>query len=477
MVDDNLLARETLAAMVQNFGLSCDVTDSGEHALALLEQANHSFTPYQLVLMDWQMPGMDGLQAAQRIRDNAQLATTPAMLMVTAYNRDEVIDQVAALGLQGLLIKPVTESALFDAIQEALHPHHRADDLHIKHLPHTPTMHIPVQLQGRRVLVVDDNALNREVAQGLLELAGVQVTTASSGLEALELLQRSGFDAVLLDVQMPHMDGMEVARRIRQQPQWSCLPVWALTAQATEEDRQAILASGMDGQLTKPIHAPLLYEALQQAFAHLEPRRCSDAPPRMHDHSLDCGIAKYFSGQQERMQRLLRAFVRDFSGAAEQMLALYQVKNLTELGMLAHTLKGSIGYLDHPAAMQAMESLEWACKQGHASSALVASAAEYLQQVLRQVQQHMATDPQAPHDSPPSALLDHAALIAYIDQALPAIRRGEYAGIRALEQVEMMLRGNVLHGLAAQALALTEDLETQAACTSLLELRSALLQL
>ncbi|MBQ0132575.1 MAG: response regulator, partial [Comamonas sp.] len=249
VVDDNLMAREMLSGMVRNFGLECEVASSGAQALALLQQAQQSQQAFQLVLMDWKMPGMDGLETAERIREDAHLGHTPAMLMVTAYCRDEVLERVSALQMQGLIIKPVTESVLFNAMQEALQlqpgslqSHHSVES---PTRPQRPMLHIPASLQGRRVLVVDDNQLNREVAQDFLELAAVQVTTASSGREALALLSKERFDAVLLDVQMPEMDGLEVARRIRQDPRWQDLPIWALTAQAQEEDRRAIVASGM----------------------------------------------------------------------------------------------------------------------------------------------------------------------------------------------------------------------------------------
>ena len=473
VVDDNFMARETLASMVQDFGLHCDTASDGEQALELLHRANHSGQPYHLVLMDWQMPGMDGLEVAQCIRADASLSTTPAMLMVTAYCRDEVMDRVTALELQGLLIKPVTESVLFNAMQEALHLQHAIQGLHIRHLPSHQHLQTPESLQGRKVLVVDDNALNREVAQDFLELAGVQVTTASSGKEALQLLHQRSFDAVLLDVQMPEMDGLEVARRIRRQEQWSQLPVWALTAQTREEDRDAIIASGMNGQLTKPINAQLLYQTLAQVFAALPPATTNGTSSPIKLAASEVGIARHFGGQQDRMQRLLRAFVRDFASAPEQLLTLHQAQDFSALGMLAHTLKGSLGYLDQPAAMQAMESLEWACKQHQVSATLVQSASNYLQQVLKHIQQNLIVDEEETSPTPASQI-DCQALIAQIDLAIPAIRRGEYAGIRALESVETQLRGTALHGMAARSLALTEDLETQAACDCLQSLRQAL---
>lgn len=475
VVDDNTVAREALRTMVLEFGLPCETAASGPEALQRLQAASQAMQPFELVLMDWKMPGMDGLETAQHIRSHTDLSHIPAILMVTAHCRDEVIDRVAQLQLKGLLIKPVTQSMLFDALHEALLASQPADS--IQHPPSMLTashLRIPASLQGRCVLVVDDNRMNREVAQDLLELAHIRVTTASSGREALALLQSTPFDAVLLDVQMPEMDGLAVARHIRSNPQWQHLPVWALTAQARTEDRHAILASGMNGQLTKPINAQLLFQTLEHAFLH-RPAVCTDAaapstvarPPAMS------GMTQHLGGQQDRIQRLLRAFVRDFAQAPGQFTALHHAQDWHALAMLAHTLKGAIGYLDHPAAVQAMNDLEWASQRQQVNVAILDRARTQLQQVLQHVQEQLHTPPGAAH-APPAPGMDTATLLAHLHQALPAIQRGDYAGIRHLELVENALRGNPLHGLAARALALTEDLETEAANQCLQQLRQAL---
>ncbi|MBQ0130608.1 MAG: Hpt domain-containing protein, partial [Comamonas sp.] len=153
-----------------------------------------------------------------------------------------------------------------------------------------------------------------------------------------------------------------------------------------------------------------------------------------------------------------------------------QQQDWKALGMLAHTLKGSLGYLDQPVALQAMESLEWACHQPPVTAQLVHSASQYLQQVLQHIASHLEAEPATPPSASIASPVDHRALMAQIVQALPAIQRGDYAGIRTLEQVEAQLRSSPLHGLAARALALTEDLETDAACDCLQQLHQALAQ-
>ena len=466
VVDDNRMAREILCNMVRHFGLECQTASSGAAALHMLEQASASQRPYHLVLMDWQMPEMDGLQAAEQIRRHQHLNATPAVLMVTAHDRDEVVSRVKALQLQGLLIKPVTESMLLNAMQEAL-----SDLLHAQP-PTASTLsesadlsrHAPAQLRGRHVLVVDDNAFNREVAQDFLELAGVQVTTADSGRAALQLLAQRSFDAVLLDIQMPEMDGLEVLRRIRQQPALQRLPVWALTAQTRPEDRQAILASGMDGHITKPINALHLYASLAQAIS----------PDTAVPLPVAASTTPDTSAAQQRMHRLHQALLRDFAQAPQQLQALQAQADWPALAQLAHLLKGALGYLPHPVATQAMAQLERASQQGAVPQAQVLAAAQALQQVLHSVAAQLPPASEAPSAAPCPAALDAEALAQLVLQAQAPIRRGDYAGVRLLEQLEQTLRGHALHTHAAQALALAEDLESDAACACLHQLQQAL---
>lgn len=470
VVDDNQMAREILSSMVSGFGLECTMASNGRDALQELHAANHIHQPYQLVLMDWQMPGMDGLALAEHIRSDQSLSTTPAMLMVSALSRDEVAERVAQLQLQGLLIKPITESTLFNAMQDALQLDSK-DGLHIRQVSPGTRLQTPEIMAGRRILVVDDNALNREVAQDLLKLAGVEVTTASSGPQALSIMAQKPFDAVLLDVQMPVMDGLEVARHIRQNPQWKELPVWALTAQARLEERHAILQSGMHGHLTKPINAQVLYSTLAQAFSQT-PRHASAAPVSVMYPPQTSGIAQILEGQQERMQRLLRAFVRDFETSPQDMLQLFAQQDWKALGTLAHTLKGSLGYLDQPCAMQAMDNLDWACKHEAVTQATADAAAQHLRRVLLHICRQLDTMPSAPTAS--CSGLDAQQMLILLGQAIPLIQRGDYAGMHVLEQLESGLRGSPLHALAARALVLAEDLENAAACACLQELRGEL---
>ncbi|OWQ44645.1 hypothetical protein CDL60_24520 [Roseateles noduli] len=265
VADDNRAAREILGALCAGFGMRVDTAVNGANAAQCVLEGEAEKRPYDLVLMDWQMPILNGLEATRLIAAG-RLASPPAILLVTAFGRDPTL--AAALAEADprhrpqLLSKPVTASTLLSAIGEAT-----GQAL-------VPTLAAPqhggttraamARLTGTRLLVVDDDPISRELSAELLRAAGLDVTTVPDGATALDLLARedAGIDAVLMDCQMPVMDGYETTRRVRQDPRWQDLPILALTASATLEARERILAAGMNGCLSKPLSVNRLFEAL-----------------------------------------------------------------------------------------------------------------------------------------------------------------------------------------------------------------------
>ena len=498
IVDDNATAREILSTMVRGFGMRTDTVDSGEQALAALHRASRSGSPYCLVLMDWRMPGMDGLEAARRIREEERLSTTPAVLMVTAYGRDEVLRQAERLGLQGLLVKPVTESVLFNSILEILQSHGPATTSMLATsptpaLPGLPSLQRYPQLKGRRVLVVDDNALNREVAADFLDLVGVQVETASDGQLALEALQKQSFDMVLMDVHMPNMDGLQATRAIRATPALRHLPVIALTAQARVEDREAIEAAGMNAHLSKPIDEIQLYETLCEwlpaatpdaatqdegnaATAHSQPVP-SPLPPAS-PYGIDMAqVQQRFRGNLNLIGRVLNGFARDFGTAPTQVQEMLQHAQWQNLGMLAHTLKGSLGYLGADALMQEAADIESLTRlppnsdQSPSADALqqlrqrVPAFAQHLGLLLASLRGLQNVEPAASASpTPTSASPEVREALARLHQF---IVDGDYAALEEFERLQRLLDMR-LHGMLLQKIRKNvEDLEADAALKEL----------
>ncbi|MGR8931550.1 MAG: transporter substrate-binding domain-containing protein, partial [Gammaproteobacteria bacterium] len=259
VVDDNSSAREILAAMLTAMGLRVDQATSGESALKQIETAS-VVDPYQLVLMDWKMPGMDGVEAARAISESNKVNSLPTIVMVTAYGRDEAKQSAKDVDIKGFITKPVTPSLLLNAIMSAFgradvcgsysRKHMEADDTDIK------------ALHGATILLVEDNEINLELAMELLTSNGLNVEVARDGSQALEVLATQDFDGVLMDCQMPVMDGYEATRQIRQLPRFGDLPILAMTANAMAGDREKVLAAGMNDHIAKPINVTELFQTL-----------------------------------------------------------------------------------------------------------------------------------------------------------------------------------------------------------------------
>jgi two-component system sensor histidine kinase/response regulator len=316
VVDDNATSRNIFQEMLESFSFKVGLAASGREALAELEKAPAN-QPFELVIMDWQMPGMDGIEASRRIKSHRVLSKIPAIIMVTGYGREEVMQQTQDIGLEGFLLKPINASTLFDAIMQILGEAEPAISAigHGKKQQEAETLQ---NLQGARVLLVEDNEINQQVAKEILEGGGLVVTIAGNGREAVDLVKSSEFEAVLMDVQMPVMDGYTATREIRKwesvsaeadtdiietqningdnpelksairnpQPEIDIqytrpdpqatkvqhpasniqhpIPIIAMTAHAMAGDEQKSLEAGMNGHVTKPIDPDQLFATLQK---------------------------------------------------------------------------------------------------------------------------------------------------------------------------------------------------------------------
>ncbi len=482
IVDDNASAREILSAMVRNFGMHVSTAKSGEQALQLLHKASKRGIPYNLVLMDWRMPGMDGLEVARRIREEAHLSTTPAVLMVTAYGREDVLRRAEALSLQGLLIKPVTESVLFNAIAEALKPqsNHQTAKQH-QALPRPSISTLYPQLTGAKILVVDDNALNREVASDFLKLANIEVHLASDGAEALKMLRKQSFDAVLMDIHMPHMDGLSATRAIRHELGLLDLPVIALTAQARVEDRILIEEAGMNAHLTKPIDDSKLYATLQAWMDKTAPMMQPQPPQAAFTDQL----SQHFQHNSDRFRRVMLGFVRDFSKAPEQLRKNLEQVNWSQLGFLAHTLKGSLGYLDaHALATQAgeLERLSYAIENSSTKTTKITDLMPQLQQLTPLFATELErllneTSQAAGHAAQPanvSSALNAEYLHDQLQQLEHLISEADYAAVAALESLGNHINAPLARDIFLELQQYVEDVETLLALEALQRLRQQL---
>jgi PAS domain S-box-containing protein len=274
VVDDNARAREVLTGTCAALGLRADAAASTDEALQCLDRADAANAPYQLLLLDASVPGMDGLaSAATRYGREPSRPPIPVVLMVSALSRDDVLqglaEQQRAVG--ALLVKPVTPSSLIDACNTALGVTASGVRPEATRRPARPA-DPRAGLRGARILLVEDNEVNQEVALAVLRGAGIDVSVAGNGQEALDMLGRQDFDAVLMDCQMPVMDGYAATRALRREPLRLSLPVIAMTANAMVGDRDAALAAGMNDHIAKPINVSEMFATLARWVAPGSPR-------------------------------------------------------------------------------------------------------------------------------------------------------------------------------------------------------------
>src|SRR5438105_4579134 len=276
VVDDNPVAREILQEPLSTLTARVDTVATGKEAIATVQQ-NDATVPYDIVFMDWRMPGMDGLQTSRHIKSDETLKHPPAIVLVTAFGREEVREEAERLQLEGFLVKPVTKSMIVDTLVNVFAHEGEAATV-------TANGEQAMRLRGARILLTEDNDINQQIAIELLEGTGATVTVANNGREALDLLsngpQPPPFDVVLMDLQMPEMDGYQATARLRSDSRFIALPIIAMTAHATIEERQRCLSVGMNDHISKPIDPAMLFETVAR-FYHLQsPAPSPEATPR-----------------------------------------------------------------------------------------------------------------------------------------------------------------------------------------------------
>jgi signal transduction histidine kinase/CheY-like chemotaxis protein/HAMP domain-containing protein len=362
IVDDNSAAREILAEALSDLTPNVDVVSSGAEALAAVEQ-NDAATPYDLIFMDWRMPGMDGLQTTRRIKQNERLEHQPAIVMVTAFGREEVREESERLGIDSFLVKPVTRSILVDTLVTLFAPdseemaHASSDDRHAG------------RLLGARILLAEDNEINQQIAVELLEGIGAKITVANNGKEAVDHLLREpkGFDLVLMDLQMPVMGGYEATVKIRSEAAFAKLPIIAMTAHATLEEKQKCLDAGMNDHISKPIDPNILFETVGRFYqappvtTPVEPSAAVLANPEelpaIEGLDTQDGLARV-AGNRKLYLKLLRQFAEQQGPAVAEITAALASGDPALAERIAHTVKGVAANLGAKQVQSAASALE-----------------------------------------------------------------------------------------------------------------------
>ncbi|MFO6424464.1 response regulator [Motilimonas sp. KMU-193] len=360
VVDDNESARLILTDMLSQFGMRVKTLASGEAAVQHLVAPHNSAESYDLILMDWKMPGIDGIETCRRLQQASEIANLPTIIMVTAYGREEASAHAQQVGIMNLITKPVNQSLLFNTLHDLLNGSSRSDD---KALPVKTGL-----LQGK-VLLAEDNIINQQVARELIKALGIDITIAANGLEAVELVNRQSFDLIFMDIQMPEMDGYQATQQIRQHHD---LPIIAMTAHALAGDKEKCLQQGMDDYISKPIdpdelrrllvkwlpsqqHEPLTDEPFVNVEVNL------DSPWRKPPPNVDLAEAlKRLAGNKVLLMSLLDEFVKGHQNDLDLMKQALLLNDNQQVKRILHGLKGAAGNIGLAQLHQAVQQQELA---------------------------------------------------------------------------------------------------------------------
>jgi PAS domain S-box-containing protein len=352
IVDDNQAAREILEYALQSFSMDVSMASSGSEGISMVESADAKL-PYDLIIMDWQMPEMNGIRTTEIIKKHPKLKKIPKIIMLTAYGREEVVRQAEEAQLDGFMVKPMNPSLLFETIMEVFGNKVAKEKLGTDSKEQQQNLGLEA-IRGAKILLVEDNLINQEIANEILEQEGFTITIANNGQEAVEMVSKSDYDCVLMDCQMPVMDGYQASLTIRKDSQFTKLPIIAMTANAMQGDKEKCVNSGMNDHVSKPINTQDLFGALVKwipprkslktktastSSAKTQTNRDDNIFSDINDIDTITGIARV-NNNTKLYQKLLINFYKTNSNIKSEIQNALKNGDLKLAERLVHTIKG-----------------------------------------------------------------------------------------------------------------------------------------
>jgi two-component system, sensor histidine kinase and response regulator len=391
VVDDVESAREVMQGLLESMSFQTQAVSSGQDALVAIQRASEQNTPFDIAFIDWKMPEMDGIETAKRIAQ-INIAAKPKLVMVTAYDASEIQNHTHHLGLDKVLLKPVQASQLFDMVMHVL-----SDSTLSKQQHQQPSSSQEGQLRslkGGRILLVEDNELNQQVAAEILADAGLLVDIADNGEIAVRMAQESPYDVILMDMQMPVMDGITATREIKKIARLCSIPILAMTANAMQVDRDHCSAAGMVDFISKPIDPDALWRvllkwckpsaalverpsALSEAATTpiaapapapnpapapvAQPPKSNQLPRNIEGLNVEAGL-RLCVGRETLYLSILRKYVNAQKTTAAEITSALEEDDWVTAERLAHTLKSTSSYAGAEFVQELSASIEQATK-------------------------------------------------------------------------------------------------------------------
>ena len=457
----NAIARETLANILHDLALKPVLASSSAEALAQLEAAETNKKPYPLVLTDLHMADINAVEILKAVPTKAR--EPKKIIMVTATDQEEIMQQAQKVGINAFLVKPISSAKLLNAILEAFGKRN-SNASYQQEMP--KATHLLKNIVGARILLVEDNAINQQVAQELLESAKFVVEIANNGLEAVQMVEHSPYDVVLMDVQMPEMDGYAATSKIRSNPRLDKLPIIAMTAHAMDTNRDKCLAIGMNDFVTKPIDINQLFATLAKwikpdtrnvptcVLTEKNPIDAENTAPIVDLPGINVKSGLQRLGSNRNLfRKLWTNFRQDYAGATQEIKSLLaQTSDLESANRLVHSIKGVAGNLGATELFKMARELETAIKQNNAASwsERLVGFEKALQQVLESVDSLELADQQLAEDCEPAAALNLEEVTLLLIELTNLLKTNDAKSEQAVIVLKTLLKGMAVHNEAQQ---------------------------
>ncbi|MDL1963412.1 MAG: response regulator [Deltaproteobacteria bacterium] len=467
VIDDCADSRLIMQKMLESFGLRVKSVSSGEESIEVLETNKTRKKPFELVVIDWMMPGLSGLETSKKIRKNLKL-TIPIILMTAFEKENEILDAENA-GVNAFLTKPIHQSTLFNAIMDTFGKKALKIEGKEKHITTRASIYKNF-LRGIRILVAEDNPTNQEIALAILEGAGIVVEIADNGKKAVEAVQKSRFDVVLMDIQMPGMDGYEATKMIRKDSKFKSLPIIAMTAHAMKGDEEKCLEAGMDGYVSKPISQDRLFHTIWKSMKHrkkalypgkpetpeatdITVAQTEDLPERLPGINIQDALSA-LNIEKAVFKHILTGFLKNNKKSANKIRDAFDGKDWESLVQIAHSLKGSAGNIGADKLYKTAHELETVSREGVPTSALLDKVETALNQVLQSLQlltDTSKTEPLPGKEHGAGHDVDPAQIIPVLKQLAVAIDLAEPEEIeKHMQVIKKYLDISILENLEDQ---------------------------
>lgn len=468
VVDDKKESREIIGSMLADMSLNFTMSASGEGAIAILEKTNEE-NRYDLVIMDWKMPGMDGIETSKRIKRMFASGKAPAIIILTAYRSAEVQEKAKKSGLEVVLYKPVTSSLLLNTIMYILgkdvfeHIGPKSEEIN--------NSEYLTQFRGTRILLVEDNEINQEVAREILQEAGMTVTIANNGREAVDEVKTNPYDIVLMDIQMPIMDGYDAAREIRKDPAFAELPIISMTANALLSDQEKCLQAGMNDHVSKPIDTTQLFQKIaywvkQEPGYGIPENGLFDElkQPSAKEEILTKNVDGVFDlagfdvktslirlgGNQNLYRKLLMKFYKNHKNEILEIRQALEDDDVPAAERRAHTIKGAAGNLGAQEVSMAASALEIEFRVNNLDNAepLIARLEQALEQAFTSISLSEENDEETPAIKPNGE--EVSSLMPLLEKLAKLLGDNDMAARECLEEILSKAKITALYDQAVE---------------------------